>query len=165
MTTRNDTRLALIFLIAVAFAAAEWGGRDVRFGVTILFVAFVAFLAGRRTAGKRWMPARHLCEFCQDTGIQPGRDHGTLITLPAPCIHCERGQEAGNRLADVIKNSGFGGLPSVGPSREGQVRVVVDFFESWRFCPVSTAAAPSAACLEDAANQLLDALSGVTPER
>lgn len=51
---RYDTRLTFILLIAIAFATAQWGSRDVRFGVTILFVAFVAFLAGRR----RWMPNR-----------------------------------------------------------------------------------------------------------
>lgn len=92
VVTKIDTRLTMIALISIAFAAVEWGGRDVRFGVTILFVAFVAFLAGRR----------------------------------------ER--------------------------RRGRVSVVVDFLSSWRFCPVSTAAEPSSACLEDAAQQLLDAL-------
>lgn len=51
-----SARVTIIALIAIAFAAVQWGSRDVRFGVTILFVAFVAFLAGRR----RWglMPSR-----------------------------------------------------------------------------------------------------------
>ena len=40
--------LRIIIICSIAFTAAEWGSRDVRFGVTILGVAFVAFLAGRR---------------------------------------------------------------------------------------------------------------------
>jgi len=40
--------LAIIIICSIAFTAAEWGSRDVRFGVTILGVAFIAFLAGRR---------------------------------------------------------------------------------------------------------------------
>jgi hypothetical protein len=35
-------------MTSIAFAAVEWGGQEVRFGVTILFVAFVAYLAGGR---------------------------------------------------------------------------------------------------------------------
>lgn len=38
------------------------------------------------------------------------------------------------------------------------VRAVMDFLDSWRFCPVSSAEKPAAQCLEDAAKQLLDAL-------
>lgn len=41
------TRLTIIFIISIAFTAVEWGSVDVRFGVTILGVAFIAFLAGR----------------------------------------------------------------------------------------------------------------------
>lgn len=48
MTHSIDNRLTLIAIIAIAFAAVQWGSRDVRFGVTILFVAFIAFLAGER---------------------------------------------------------------------------------------------------------------------
>lgn len=40
--------LRIIVIFSIAFTAAEWGSIDVRFGVTILGVAFVAFLAGRR---------------------------------------------------------------------------------------------------------------------
>lgn len=40
--------LRIIAIISIAFTAAEWGSRDVRFGVTILGVAFVAYLAGGR---------------------------------------------------------------------------------------------------------------------
>jgi hypothetical protein len=42
--------------------------------------------------------------------------------------------------------------------RERQA-VVVDFLDSWRFCPVSEAPAASRSCLEDAAKQLLDSLT------
>lgn len=41
------TAVAIIFILSIAFCAAEWGGTDVRFGVTILGVAFLAFLLGR----------------------------------------------------------------------------------------------------------------------
>lgn len=37
--------------------------------------------------------------------------------------------------------------------------VVVDFLDSWRYCPVSEAPAASRSCLEDAAKQLLAALA------
>lgn len=40
--------LAIIIICSIAFTAAEWGSIDVRFGVTILGVAFIAFLAGLR---------------------------------------------------------------------------------------------------------------------
>lgn len=40
--------LTIIIICSIAFTAAEWGSVDVRFGVTILGVAFIAFLAGRR---------------------------------------------------------------------------------------------------------------------
>lgn len=40
--------LAIIIICSIAFTAVEWGSVDVRFGVTILGVAFIAFLAGRR---------------------------------------------------------------------------------------------------------------------
>jgi hypothetical protein len=36
--------------------------------------------------------------------------------------------------------------------------VIVDFLDSWRFCPVSQVSAPARSCLEDAAKQLLAAL-------
>lgn len=46
---RNEIpRLSIIGMCSIAFVAVEWGSRDFRFGVTIAFVAFVAFLAGRR---------------------------------------------------------------------------------------------------------------------
>ncbi len=44
----HHTGLQLITLLAVVFAVAQWGGRDVRFGAALLFVGFVAFLAGNR---------------------------------------------------------------------------------------------------------------------
>lgn len=40
--------LIIIIFCSIAFTAAEWGSVGVRFGVTILGVAFVAFIAGRR---------------------------------------------------------------------------------------------------------------------
>lgn len=40
--------LRIVFIVSIAFTAAEWGSVEVRFGVTILGVAFVAFLLGRR---------------------------------------------------------------------------------------------------------------------
>jgi hypothetical protein len=44
--------------------------------------------------------------------------------------------------------------------QEGEARkVIVDFLDSWRFCPVSTASAPARSCFEDAATQLLAALA------
>jgi len=39
------------------------------------------------------------------------------------------------------------------------VELVVDFLASWRYCPVSTASNPSRSCLEDAAKQLLAAIT------
>lgn len=48
MTHRLDDRLTIIAIIAIAFTAVEFGGRDFRFGVAILFVAFISFLAGQR---------------------------------------------------------------------------------------------------------------------
>jgi uncharacterized protein (DUF433 family) len=39
-------------------------------------------------------------------------------------------------------------------------RAVVDFLDAWRFCPVSRADSPARLCLEDAAGQLLAALTG-----
>jgi triphosphoribosyl-dephospho-CoA synthetase len=86
--------MQLIAIIAVVFAVAQWGSRDVRFGTALLLVALIAFLAGRR----------------------------------------ERRQGRAQRM-----------------------RVVVDFLDAWRFCPLSTAAAPGGG-LEDSARQLLDAL-------
>lgn len=46
----NGLRLIIIF--SIAFTAVEWGSRDVRFGVTIVGVAYVAFLLGRQW--ERW---------------------------------------------------------------------------------------------------------------
>lgn len=40
--------LRIIVILSIAFTAVEWGSQGVRFGVTILGVAFVAFLLGRR---------------------------------------------------------------------------------------------------------------------
>lgn len=40
--------LRVIILCSIAFVTAEWGSIDVRFGVTILGVAFIAFLTGSR---------------------------------------------------------------------------------------------------------------------
>jgi hypothetical protein len=38
-------------------------------------------------------------------------------------------------------------------------RVVVDFLDAWRYCPVASSPDPSPQCLENAATQLLDALA------
>jgi hypothetical protein len=43
--------------------------------------------------------------------------------------------------------------------------VVVDFLDSWRFCPVSEAATSSRSCLEDAATQLLEAAAPLIYEQ
>lgn len=48
MGRKLDNRLGVIGLLAIAFAAVEWGSQDIRFGVSLLFVAIIAFLAGRR---------------------------------------------------------------------------------------------------------------------
>jgi hypothetical protein len=45
------------------------------------------------------------------------------------------------------------------PMDDKKLETVVDFLGAWRYCPVSEASNPSRACLEDAAKQLLDALS------
>lgn len=52
------------------------------------------------------------------------------------------------------------------PSSSDQeaMKVVVDFLNDWRFCPVSTASAPPRSCLEDAATQLLAALDAIDQE-
>jgi hypothetical protein len=122
----HETGMQLIALLAIVFAAVQWGGRDVRFGVAILFVALIAFLAGRRERRRPRPPAPD-CEHCNDTGLTPGADHGTLITLPAPCTHCHRGTEAATRLRDALKE--MGGLPPAGRSEK---KVLLDAIRSER---------------------------------
>ena len=52
---------------------------------------------------------------------------------------------------------------SAQPVERGElVEVVVEFLDSWRFCPVSEATAASRSCLEDAAKQLVAALPAST---
>jgi hypothetical protein len=48
--------------------------------------------------------------------------------------------------------------PTVTDERK-TVATIMDFLNDWRFCPVATSPKPSRACLEDAAKQLLAALS------
>lgn len=48
MSTRLDDRLTIIALISIAFAAVELGSQDFRFGVALVFTAFIAFHAGCR---------------------------------------------------------------------------------------------------------------------
>lgn len=62
-------------------------------------------------------------------------------------------------LASRVRNDGSG-VPSYGERGEAQA-AVVDFLDAWRFCPVSQATTESRRpCLEDAARQLLDLLTG-----
>lgn len=151
----HATGMQLIALFAIVFAAVQWGSRDIRFGVAILFVAFIAFLAGRRELVRRRAAAPD-CPHCNDTGMMPGFEGRHMVTLPAPCTHCDAGAKATARFRDVVAE--MGGLPPAAPSGRRRVEVVADFLSSWRFCPVATSPTPSAACLEDAAQQLLDAL-------
>jgi hypothetical protein len=44
-------------------------------------------------------------------------------------------------------------------------QVVIDFLDAWRFCPVASSPNPSRQCLENAADQLLDALAVPDTER
>jgi hypothetical protein len=63
--------------------------------------------------------------------------------------------EADNKLDRVRgeKNSRVGRLV------DDPQRVIIDFLDSWRFCPVSEAKVPARSCIEDAAGQLLAALT------
>lgn len=45
--------MRIIMILSIAFTAAEWGSVDVRFGVTILGIAFIAFLLGAAVKLKR----------------------------------------------------------------------------------------------------------------
>jgi hypothetical protein len=56
--------LRIIIIVSIAFTAAEWGSVDVRFGVTILGVAFIAFLAGQRWPWRQ-RKARPTCVKCR----------------------------------------------------------------------------------------------------
>lgn len=61
--------------------------------------------------------------------------------------------DSSSSLSGGGESSGVGGRLVDDPQK-----VIVDFLDSWRFCPVSEASDPSRSCLEDAASQLLAAL-------
>lgn len=107
----HDTGMQIIALIAIVFAASQWGSEDIRFALALILVGLIAFLAGRRER-RRPKPPPPDCEYCNDTGMTPGADHGNLITLPAPCTHCDRGAEAATRIRDAVKE--MGGIPPAG---------------------------------------------------
>lgn len=48
VSTRLDDRLTIIAFISIAFAAVGLGSPDFRFGVALVFTAFIAFQAGCR---------------------------------------------------------------------------------------------------------------------
>lgn len=53
MIKRYDNGLALIAIISVSFSVAEWGSKDVKFGLSMLFVAFISFLCGKQWTRRR----------------------------------------------------------------------------------------------------------------
>jgi hypothetical protein len=60
----NYAGLQVIALISITFAAAQWGSQGVKFGVSLLLVALIAFLLGERMARSKlegcdaaWMEA------------------------------------------------------------------------------------------------------------
>lgn len=63
------------------------------------------------------------------------------------------GREAGRR--EAVGGDGLVELLTSEQAREE----VVDFFDAWRFCPVSRSGNAPRACLEDAAQQLLAAIA------
>lgn len=50
MTKRYDNGFTLIAIVSVTFAVAEWGSQGVKFGLSLLFVAFISFLCGEKWA-------------------------------------------------------------------------------------------------------------------
>lgn len=46
MRGRHDNGLTVIAILSVAFAAVQWGSQGVKFGVSLLFVAFISFMCG-----------------------------------------------------------------------------------------------------------------------
>jgi hypothetical protein len=75
----------------------------------------------------------------------------------------------GERIVDWFGPSDFRAALEALRSQEHRgeekaLEVVVDFLTSWRYCPVSSASAPTRSCLEDAAKQLLAALPAAVPD-
>lgn len=50
MVKRYDNGFTLIAIVSVTFAVAEWGSQGVKFGLSLLFVAFISFLSGEKWA-------------------------------------------------------------------------------------------------------------------
>lgn len=62
--------------------------------------------------------------------------------------------------AGMFRSPRHGGTIEDRPPRlNPRLQIVVDFLDAWRYCPLATSPTPSRQCLEDTAQQLLDALA------